>query len=92
MRVRWTMAASVDLEVIAEYLFEETPDNAARLIRELYRTPNTLKNFPERGRIGRKEGTRELILSALPYVFVYEIKGQDIFVVRILHGAQKWPK
>jgi len=35
MQVRWTTAAASDLESIAGYLFEKTPENAARLIREI---------------------------------------------------------
>jgi toxin ParE1/3/4 len=92
MPIRWSKAAASDLENIANYLFEETPDNAPRLVRELYYTPNSLKDFPGLGRIGRQVGTRELVHPTLPYVFVYEIRGQNVFVVRILHGAQEWPK
>jgi plasmid stabilization system protein ParE len=55
MQVRWTPAAADDLENIANYLFEKTPENAPRLIREIYRTPSRLKNFPNRGREGKKE-------------------------------------
>lgn len=87
MQVRWTAAAFSDLENIANYLFEETPENAARLVREIYNAPSSLSNFPNRGRVGRKEGTRELVLSSLPYILI----GETLFVVRILHGAQKWP-
>jgi plasmid stabilization system protein ParE len=43
MQVRWTSAAANDLENIANYLFEQTPENAARLIREIYDTPSSLK-------------------------------------------------
>jgi toxin ParE1/3/4 len=46
---------------------------------------------PKSGRSGRKEGTRELVLSPLPYVLVYAMRGDVMFVVRILHGAQQWP-
>ena len=35
MQVRWTTVAASDLESIAEYLFEKTPEHAARLIREI---------------------------------------------------------
>ena len=50
-----------------------------------------LLTFPYRGREGKKEGTRELVLSPLPYIVVYQITGEVIHVARILHGAQKWP-
>jgi len=91
MQVRWTKAAADDLESIANYLFEKTPEHAARLIRELYTAPSSLKRFPNRGRPGKKEGTRELVLRALPYIIVYRVSGENLHVVRILHGAQDWP-
>jgi toxin ParE1/3/4 len=91
MRVRWTPAAADDFENIANYLFEQTPENAARLIREIYRAPNGLESFPKRGRVGKKEGTRELVLPSLPYVIVYRVTSESVYILRVLHGSQDWP-
>ena len=92
MHVRWTPAAADDLENIANYLFEKTPENAARLIREIYRTPSGLKNFPNRGREGKKKSTRELVMSSLPYIFIYQVRSNTVHIVRILHTSQEWPR
>jgi len=32
-----------------------------------------------------------LVLSPLPFVAVYEVHEQEVQVLRILHGAQRWP-
>ena len=32
-----------------------------------------------------------LVLSPPPYLVVYQISGGIIHIVRILHGAQRWP-
>jgi hypothetical protein len=50
MRVRWTVEAASDLENIAEYLFDRTPERAAEIVRNLFTTPDLLKTFPHRGR------------------------------------------
>jgi len=89
--LRWTKEAAADLENIANYLFQNTPERAAELVREIYNVPAALLAFPYRGRVGRKEGTRELVLWPLPYIVVYQVRGEAVHVVRILHGAQKWP-
>jgi len=89
MQVRWTMAAATDLENIANFLFERTPANAPRLIRQIYGTGLSLTDFPSRGRPGKKEGTRELVLSPLPYIIVYQVRQDTVYVVRILHSAQE---
>ena len=91
MQLRWTDEAANDLERIADYLLSHTPDRAPELVRAIFDAPSTLLTFPNRGRPGKKEGTRELVLSPLPYRVVYTMHGDLIFVVRILHGAQKWP-
>ena len=50
-----------------------------------------LLQFPEIGRTGRVSGARELVISDTPYIAAYRIKGQDITVLRVLHGARLWP-
>jgi plasmid stabilization system protein ParE len=39
----------------------------------------------------RKRGTRELIINRTPCVAVYRIKGEQVELLRLLHGAQQWP-
>jgi len=91
MQLRWTEEAADDLERIADYLLIHAPGRAPELLRAVYDAPSTLLTFPNRGRPGRREGTRELVLTPLPYIVVYKVLGDVIFVVRILHGAQQWP-
>ncbi|MFY9660830.1 MAG: type II toxin-antitoxin system RelE/ParE family toxin [Terriglobales bacterium] len=91
MELRWTDEAFADLERIADYLFEKTPGHAPELVRAIYCAPVALLSFPYRGRLGKKQGSRELVLAPLPYLMVYRISGDVIHIARILHGAQKWP-
>ena len=91
MELRWPREAATDLERIADYLIQHAPDRAAALVRSVYDAPAALLEFPHRGRPGKKEGTRELVLTPLPYLVVYAVRRNVIFVVRILHGAQQWP-
>jgi toxin ParE1/3/4 len=63
-----------------------------RFIRELYEAPASLKSFPNRGRPGKKEGTRELVVPSLPYVIVYQVRTDSVHVVRVLHTSQDWPR
>lgn len=90
-QLRWTEEAATDLENITNYLFQHAPGRAADLVKEIYNAPRALLTFPKRGRKGKKEGTHELVLSPLPYIIVYQVNDDAVHVVRILHGAQKWP-
>jgi plasmid stabilization system protein ParE len=61
MELRWSQDAADDLERITDYLFQNTPERAADLIRTIYTAPAGLLSFPHRGRAGKKDGTRELV-------------------------------
>ena len=47
-----------------------------------------MKRSPHRGRVGREDGTRELLFSPLPYVAVYRVTALTVDVLRIYHMAQ----
>jgi toxin ParE1/3/4 len=91
MQLRWTEDAALDLSQIANYFFEKAPEHAEEILYKIYRAPSLLLDFPNRGRPGTKRGTRELVITSLPYIIVFEISEDIIHVVRILHQAQKWP-
>jgi toxin ParE1/3/4 len=92
MRIRWTEPASRDLTQICDYLSKEDSRATARRIAiQIHERINTLAEFPELGRPGRKVGTRELIVTGQPYLAIYRLQGEAIELLRILHGAQVWP-
>lgn len=62
---------------------------AQSTVLKLYEGVRSLTRMAYRGRVGREEGTRELVFTSLPYVAVYRIKEQTIQVLRIYHGAQE---
>ena len=91
MRVRWTTDAADDLEHICDYIARDRPAAGRRVAKEITNAVGGLSTFPNRGRAGRVEGTRELVLAPLPFVAVYEVQEAQIILLRILHGAQRWP-
>jgi toxin ParE1/3/4 len=91
MRVRWTPPAARDLRNIVQRIREDNSSAALDVAAAIYDGCGSLRKFPRRGRLGRIEGTRELVFSGLPYIVVYRIEAQIVEVVRIYHGAQDWP-
>jgi addiction module RelE/StbE family toxin len=91
MRLRWTPAAADDLESIRDYLAQHLPALAQSTILEIYQTIGTLRDLPYRGRPGREEGTRELVMPRLPYIVIYRTKDNDVELLHIYHGAQHRP-
>jgi addiction module RelE/StbE family toxin len=81
-----------DLEKIHNWIAKDSPENARRVAdRILSAIEDNLVDFPFIGRRGRTRGTRELVVSGLPYVIVYTVEAarQAVVVRAIYHGAQR---
>ena len=92
MRVEWLSLALADLNAEAEYIARENPSAAERMVDNIFGATGRLASFPAMGRPGRVPGTRELVVSNTPYIVPYRVRGQSVEVIRVLHGARKWPK
>jgi toxin ParE1/3/4 len=90
MRIRWTVPAAEDFENIRNYLQQRYPQFAQPTVRTIYQRIRSLRNAPNLGRPGHREGTRELSLTPLPYIVVYSLKADAVEILHIHHGAQDW--
>lgn len=92
MRIEWSDRAVADLKSISEYIEQDRNlETANRITRTIYDTVQSLRRLPYRGRYGRLEDTRELVISGLPWIAIYRVAGERVMILNILHGAQKWP-
>ena len=48
--------------------------------------------MPLSGRIGRIDGTREAVVPRSPYIVVYEILEQTVYILGIWHATRQWPE
>lgn len=93
MRLRWTRSAERDLDEIADYIGQDSPAAAARVVLELIdQVESLLPRHPAIGRPGRVIGTRELVIGALPYIAAYRVRGRDVEILRVLHSSRRWPE
>jgi len=69
-------------------LLKTTRKAALKTVRTIFERVEQLVTFPHRGRMGREEDTRELVLSPLPYIVVYRVKDSAVEILHIYHGAQ----
>ena len=92
MQIRWSPEAADDFESAIRLILQENPNNAQRVAQIIYDRIAALSAFPNRGRSGRVEGTRELVIVPLPFIAVYRVKDESVEIVRLIHGAQEWPR
>ena len=92
MRLRWTRLADSDLDAIADYIGQDNPASAARVVLELLDQAETvLSRNPAIGRPGRVMGTREFVIAGLPYIIAYRVREKDLEILRVLHTSRRWP-
>ena len=90
MQVRWTQPAANDLAEISRYIRKDNPSTARSVAKTLFDAANSLDRMPDRGRMGRIPGTRELMVATLPYIIVYEAGKEAVHILHIVHGARDW--
>jgi len=90
MELHWAVEALQDRDAIYDYIQADSPQAALTLDELFAKQAGRLVDYPHLGRVGRVEGTREL-LAHRNYILVYELAGEQIRILRVLHAARRWP-
>jgi addiction module RelE/StbE family toxin len=90
MRIVFDRAALEDLQQIFDWISQDSPRAAERLVSRIFEKVERL-SAPElchMGRLGLVRGTRELLEG--PYIIVYEVQEDksEIVVTSVVHGAR----
>ena len=88
MKIRWLPNAQKNLEAELLKIAEEDKGAAMRIALYVKERTEQLGKYPESGRPGRVQGTRELVLSRLPYVLPYRVRANTVEILRFFHTAQ----
>jgi toxin ParE1/3/4 len=92
--IEWLPRAEKDLDVQLDYIEQESIQAADVVAERIQHQVGQLAQFPDLGRVGRKRGTRELVISRTSLVLVYRVRPKlaRIEMLRVLHERQQWPK
>ena len=93
MKVVWLPKAVANRDALIDYIAEENLTAAIEHDERIEAQTDQLEEHPEIGRLGRKTGTRELVIGKTHFVVVYRIKPKlkRIEILRVLHSSQAWP-
>ena len=90
--VRWSAVARREFTSAIDYIAAERPMIAEALVERIAARIETLAGNPLIGRPGRRQGTREFVLSGTPFLAIYRATREEVLVLRFLHGRQVWPR
>lgn len=86
----WTHEARQDRDAIYDYIEADNPAAALSLDELFSKNAGYLLEHPGLGRPGRVKGTRELVAHP-NYILIYDLVGDYVRVLRVLHAARRWP-
>lgn len=90
MLLFWTPEAFADRDAIYTYIEERNPQAALALDERFASRAAAVAGNPMMGRPGRVSGTRELVIHP-NYILVYDIAGDTVRLLRVVHAARQWP-
>ncbi len=91
MKLSRSAFALSDRDGIFPHIEADSPAAAVNTDERIVRATRRLRDFPESGRLGRIAGTRELAIGGTPCVAAYQVIGDIVRVLRVLHGVQQLP-
>ena len=93
MNILWSPEAIDDLTSLRAYIADDNPAAAQEVpLHILQNIEQLLPNNPQMGRPGRVPGTRELVIPKTPFVIPYRLQRNVIQILRVYHGARRWPE
>ena len=87
-RLLFAEPAARDLDSIIDFIALDNATVAETVYRRIVEAAERLRRFPELGRPGRLAATRELSLSALPYLIVYEAGAEVVTILAVFHTSR----
>jgi toxin ParE1/3/4 len=92
-KILWTDSAQTDLETIVEFIAEEDPRNALRVLERLEKRARALRRFPERGRVVSEMRTLDVFLYRevieKPWRMIYRFDDKRVYVLAVLDSRRE---
>ena len=83
--------ASADLEDILSYIADRNESAAESLNEAIEQATSQLPQHPYLYRLGRADGTREIVVHP-NYLVIYRVTSVAIEIVAVVHARQQYPK
>lgn len=91
MKVVFSDRAKLRLHQIRDYVAEDNPVAADRVLVRIRQTIELLSDFPKLGRRWQAGPTRALVISGLHYRVHYRLAQGEVQIITIAHTSQQMP-
>lgn len=91
MEIKWLKKALNNLDKEAEYIAQDDPQSAIKVVQRIKEGVQLLVENPSLGRPGRIDGTREFVIVKTSYIIPYRVCNNRIEILRVFHTSRKLP-
>jgi toxin ParE1/3/4 len=88
MKIRWLTRGLKSLRAVHRYIALDNAQAAERATRRIEASVERLVDFPHSGRAGSISGTREVVVTGLPYIVVYRVVDSEVQILRVFHTSR----
>ncbi|HLG13707.1 MAG TPA: type II toxin-antitoxin system RelE/ParE family toxin [Blastocatellia bacterium] len=91
--VVWTPLARRSLDEVVEYIAQDSPEAAEKVLENILGAAESLSRFSLRGRIVPEiddTSVREVFIYK--YRLIYEVTASDVRIIALLHGARDFDR
>jgi plasmid stabilization system protein ParE len=89
MTIVWGEKAYADLDRIAHYLANLSPEAAERTISRIQKAVLMLSDFPGMGTKVDETGLHRLVVSDTPYLIFYRVFPDHVNIRAVFHASQR---
>jgi plasmid stabilization system protein ParE len=89
MRLRLSPSVPGDLEEIAEYIAQDSPRHAARMLRLLRARLKEIARNPKIYRLRPEIGADARLATVGNYVILFRIRQNTVRIERVVHGSRE---
>ena len=93
IEIVWLNIAADEFEDAIAWIRERNDSAADKVAQTALFQIDQLKHYPQLGRVGRDNSTRELVISNTHFIAVYRVKPTTkiIEILSFKHDAMRWP-
>jgi addiction module RelE/StbE family toxin len=89
LRIEWTEPAIAEFIDAQRYIAQDNPVAARSVAKRIRDAARKLRSYPNIGRHGEDEGTREWMVDRTPYLLVYEVFDDRVEILRVWHTSRQ---
>jgi toxin ParE1/3/4 len=93
IEIVWLEIAADEFEDAIAWIRERNENAADKMAETALFQIDQLKHYPQLGRVGRDNTTRELVISNTHFIVVYRVLStkKSLEILSFKHDAMRWP-